>query len=96
MIKCLVFACVLLTPNVITAQQIQLKQTLMVMLCGSSRTVTVLANELDLIPLWKGTEDNGVNVTVWQDLNTKQFLISKTDSITPTSCIISMGGKPGV
>lgn len=96
MSRILVVTAIILLPLLSNAQQIELKQTPMIMLCGQSRTIVQLAKKLNLIELWKGIEDNGVRVTVWQDLKTKQFLISKQDYVTPTACIISMGGTPGI
>jgi hypothetical protein len=46
--------------------------------------------------LWSAVESSTVVVSLWQNLDTKTFTVTKTDVVRGITCIISMGHPPPV
>lgn len=62
--------------------------------CSTTEHVEQQIKKFNEMKLWSGVESPTVVVTLWQNLETKSFTLTKTEVVHGITCIISMGASP--
>lgn len=74
--------------------QPSVQHTKMSVLCSSTEEIEKMIARHGEIKLWSAVESPTVVITVWQNLETKSFTVTKTEITRGVSCIIGIGGAP--
>ena len=63
-------------------------------ICSSTEDVTKWIESYGEIKLWSAVESATIVVSLWQNLETKSYTVTKTEIVKGIMCVISMGGTP--
>lgn len=69
-------------------------QGVMDIICSTTEVVSAQIKKQGEVEVWSGVEGSIIVVTLWRNLKTKSFTLTKTNIIQDITCVIGVGAPP--